>query len=505
MALKLPAKAAPLLVFAASAAFFAALNLVPAGLTERDGYFHARLAQMLPERGLSRSFPWMQASTLRDRFWDKEFLYHALMCPFARGEDPVRGAIVFSALLSACVFLAFHLLLRAHRVRWPLLFTLVLAAMGGTFLLRISFIRSHVLSVLLMLLGLHLCLRGNWKALVFLGFAYSWSYSFPLILPAVILAMSLGRWVGKGGADWKSPVAALGGVFLGLVIHPYFPNSLEGISTYLQVLRLALAGRSLSLVEVGKEFAPFSTRSFLLAYPLMTALVLGLGLTGWRSSRRASPETMGLLLTAACAFVGTMVFVRFIEYAAPIVAAAAAFTVRDCLAGRETGLSRWSAARPAAAWALTLCLALCLVGLTARGAAHAFHMAADNDPPRFRNAARWMAERLDPGETVVNLWWDDFPELFYDGSRQRYVVGLDPTYMLRFDAEKAALLEGMRMARLPIDAQALADSFGARYMILRTPNARFYPQLISGAWEPVYHDNQAAIFALTGPFGPRTP
>jgi hypothetical protein len=58
------------------------------------------------------------------------------------------------------------------------------------------------------------------------------------------------------------------------------------------------------------------------------------------------------------------------------------------------------------------------------------------------------------------------------------------------------------MLRLPIDAQALADAFGARYMIIRTPNARFYPQLISGAWEPVYHDNQAAIFALTGPLGP---
>jgi hypothetical protein len=444
----------------------------------------------------------MQASTLRDRFWDKEFLYHVLLCPFARGEEPVRGAIAFSALLSAGVFLAFHLFVRAHRVRWPLLFTLALAAMGGTFLLRISFIRSHVLSVLLMILGLHLCIRGRWKALAALGFVYSWSYTFPLLFPAIVLSMSLGRWIGKGGADWRSPAAALGGVCAGLILHPYFPSSLESVTTYLQVLRLALAGRSLSLVEVGKEFAPFSTRSFLLAYPLMTALVLGMGVAGWRSSRRASPETLALLFTAACAFVGAMVFVRFIEYAAPLAAAAAAFTVRDCVDGREAELSRWSAARPARAWALSLSIVLLLVGLVARGAEHAFRMGADNDPPRFRKAAAWMAARLEPGETVVNLWWDDFPELFYDGHRQRYIVGLDPTYMLRFDAGKAALLEGTRMLRLPIDAQALADAFGARYMIIRTPNARFYPQLISGAWEPVYHDNQAAIFALTGPLGP---
>ena len=57
-------------------------------------------------------------------------------------------------------------------------------------------------------------------------------------------------------------------------------------------------------------------------------------------------------------------------------------------------------------------------------------------------------------------------------------------------------------SRLPSAARWLAGTDAARYMILRTRNARFYPQLTAGGWKPAYADKHAAIFALTGPGGP---
>ena len=53
---------------------------------------------------------------------------------------------------------------------------------GGPFLLRLSYVRSHVLSVALALLGLHLLLKRREKALFALGFVYAWSYTFPFVL-----------------------------------------------------------------------------------------------------------------------------------------------------------------------------------------------------------------------------------------------------------------------------------------------------------------------------------
>ena len=71
---------------------FAFLQWSTPHLVDRDSLYHARYAQLLPERGLARDFPWTQESVWRDRFSDKEFLFHILLVPFCRGDDPAPGA-----------------------------------------------------------------------------------------------------------------------------------------------------------------------------------------------------------------------------------------------------------------------------------------------------------------------------------------------------------------------------------------------------------------------------
>src|ERR1043165_9946728 len=89
----------------------------PPGPAERDGYFHARYAQMFFERGLSRHFSWTQESTWRDNFCDKEFLFHALMAPFCQSKDePIAGARVFTLMLGVAFSGLIFLVLRALKV-----------------------------------------------------------------------------------------------------------------------------------------------------------------------------------------------------------------------------------------------------------------------------------------------------------------------------------------------------------------------------------------------------
>lgn len=494
--------AAPLAAFLIAAGFMANLHKSAGGLTDRDGFYHARLANMLPERGLSRSFPWMQASIWRDRFCDKEFLYHLVMAPFAQGAEPLNGALLFSTLLSAAVFAIFYAVVRSTGAPAPWAWTLLLAGSAGPFLLRVSYVRPHVLAILIVLVAWHALLGKNWRGLFVLSFLLSWSYSFPLVLPALVLVYAAGFLAAGERFDWRLAAAA-GGVLAGLVIHPYFPHSLESLATYLQVIRIAALERSLAAVELGRELAPYSTRGFLQLHLPMSALLIGLSLSGWVTTRRLGGTALGTLAAAWAAYLGTWVFPRFVEYAAPLCVLAGAVAARDLLReGGRAAVEGFARLRPKTFAALCSAILLALTGAVMSSASYARTIGGGNDPPRFGAASLWMAENLKPNETVVNLWWDDFPELFYSAPGQRFLVGLDPTYMLRLDPQKALRLEAMRAGRIPLDPDWLARTFGARVMVLRAAYVGYYPQLDWHIWKPVFADEFAAIYALGGTQGP---
>jgi hypothetical protein len=503
----------PSLFFAYAAALFGGTALLQAGLFERDGYFHARFARLMIERGLSRAFPWTQLSTWRQQFCDKEFLYHLLLAPFTWiGREPILGARIFAALLSVAVLAALWLLLRAHRLRWPLFFAALPLASGGLFIARLGMIRSHVLSMLLLLAGLHLMLRRDWKGLLGLGFLYAWCYTMPFVLVMTAVPFVLGAWAASRASgprrplEWRLPAAAGLGSVLGLAVHPYSPRTLETFLTYVQVFRLGLQGSGKAGLELGNELYPYPLPVFFDIYPLVLILVpVILAAAAWLAWRRrkAEPDTWGLVAALLFWFALTLPTPRFTEYSVLLMAAAAAFVARD--AWEE--LAPWfslhpRAARTAGAAALALLLGFHLraMGLDLRPigftGAYAYYQTKAAPPRFFTGAADWMAEHLAPGETVANLYWDDFPELFYDGWRQHYLWGLDPTYSLRADRGRTLMLERMRRRDQPLDGKLLALTLDTRYLVLRARRAVAYPELLRTPFREVYRDGSAVIYHI---------
>src|SRR5262249_29304248 len=54
----------------------------------------------------------------------------------------------------------------------------------------------------------------------------------------------------------------------------------------------------------------------------------------------------------------------------------------------------------------------------------------DEDPGMvFTGCATWIRDHAAPDEIIFTTDWDEFPELFFTAPRQRYLVGLDPTFM----------------------------------------------------------------------------
>lgn len=474
-------------------------TFAPPGLYERDGYFHARYAHLLPEQGLSRAFPWTQASTWRENFCDKEFLYHVLLVPFCRDSgDPVQGAKVLAVILAVVVLIVQFGLLRLHHVPHPLVCTLIFASLSGTVLHRLGMIRSHVLSMLLFQIGLHLLLTSRWKTLAALGFVYAWSYTFPWVLPITAAVFFLAQGLAHGGWSFRLPLAALAGVVAGSILHPYFPGTLENLLTYLQVIGISTAAPTQSGVTLGNELYPFSTGEFLSTFPLLILLEAGFGWILLRFRARLAKESVAAVAVAWLWFAGCLWMPRMIEYAAPATGLAVGLLLRDLLAGTDlrAGLSGSKRRR----WLAGIGAGAVLLAAAHSSALHTYLATAGEAPARrFTGAAAWMKENLEPGETVINLWWDDFPELYYDAPEFRYLCGLDPTYMLRWDEAKARGLEAMRARKRALDGAWLADAFGSRLLIVRRPQADAYPDLKAAPWRMLYQDDAAALYRYEGP------
>lgn len=487
--------AGPGLLLLYALALYAATALFQKGLFERDGYFHARFTALMPSQGLSRAFPWTQLSTWREHFCDKEFLYHLAMAPFAQiGHDPILGARIFGVLLSVAVLAALYAVLRAHRVRFPAFFAALPLATGGLFIARLGMIRSHVLSMLLLVLGLHFLLQRRWTALLVLGFVYAWCYTVPFVLAMTAVPFVLGAWLGGERPDLRLPLAAGVGSVLGLALHPYSPLTLETFLTYVQVFRLGLQGAAASGFELGNELYPYSWPVFWDIYPLLLILVAALPATLLLARRRLAPETLGLGTAALFWFGMTVASPRFAEYSVLLVAAAWALVLRDLWPLLEKP-GAWTA-RPVRLAAAGLALVL-LAGFHARSLRFYRVYQTEAAPPRFfTGASAWMTQHLAPGETVINLYWDDFPDLFYDGYRQTYLWGLDPTYSLRDDADRAKLLERLRRHQVRLDADLMKARFRARYLVLRAARAPRYPELRQAPFRVAYEDASAVVVAL---------
>jgi hypothetical protein len=501
-----------------------------AGAFERDAFYHARYAQMLPERGLSRQFPWMQFTAWKDAFADKDFLYHVYLAPFCRDSvDPLPGAKWATLLLTLGGLALFYLILVRLRVPWPVFWLALLTVGSGLYVSRMLMVRSHVLSIVLMIAASYAIIKERTKTVLVIAFFYPWAYSFPLAMLITACGAAAGRFLfcERSWRILKIPALTAAGVTAGLIIHPYTPNSIKLIWELLNISVSRTAGVKL---ELGSEFMPIASnffqspesfliaiRAIMVAIPgpvlaLVAAAVLDFRLKRISiPARSVSGESAAAFGIATVWFVGLFLFSRLIEYFAPVAVLAVALATRDSIVTEQQ-----PATRDKRLFAGMLAAILLIAGFNylaidqiayplVRSNRDQFtglsHNEIETEKLWLRNrffdgAANWMRTNLRGGECVINFHWDDFPELYYSDPQQYYIVGLDPTLMRLHYPEKSAALESMRTKQTPLDFAKLKTLFGSDYVVIRRYRATEYPELKDGTYKPVYADDLAVIYKI---------
>jgi hypothetical protein len=461
-------------------------------LVDRDSYFHARYAALLPERGLSREFPWADLTVLGERFADKEPLFHALLAPLC-ARDAVAGAKAAVAVLDAAAVLALALALRALGARAPLLFAAALLASGNHLLFRMQMARPHLLALGLLALGTAALLTDRRRLAAAIGFVYAWSYAAPHALVLVALCDAAARLLrpvtpaGERRAGLLNLLAAAGGVLAGLVLNPYSPNSLWLFwDQSVRVLGEAWGLLPPLGVRLGAEFQPVTTRSLLATSPGALLLYAGGAALALGGRERPSRAALALFLAASAFLALFLLSAKLVEPFCVLAVLFGAVAARDALGGRP-----W----PRAAAALGAAL---LLGLHLLAAGRALDSVRVTPAPALAGAGRWIAAHARPGERVLHLSWADFSTLFFEAPAQRYVAAWDPVFLALRDPEGARLLEDVREGRAPLEGPALARRFGARLLAIDATRAGPYEAAVRAGLVPLHEDETGAVFALEG-------
>ena len=407
-------------VFLAAAAVFSLLHFRSPDLMEFDSCFHTKMGAMVMERGLVHEFPWMQFTFQRDNYANPYLLFHAYLGLWlkvlpAHPFVAVKLAMIVLLGLIAAVYVK---VVEAIHPKWVWLSVALLPAMlAGPVYQRLISVRPHVLSILILLAGLWAILKKKWWVLAALSFAYSYSYSAPVLLPAVALTASAAASLHERRLAWQPFAFSFGGMAAGLVLNPYFPHSLHYL--YAVLFRMAVRDPSTAPAEllplVGSQILSINAVSFL-------ALFLGL-LAALSSARKLSARGLFLFATTGVFFALLMVSYRYIEYW-PFVASLGASTLLREAYGDD----------PKAGRVLTKAVAAALGGVFLLAGAVAVRDGYRQARPLVPYAAvKEIADILDkeaePGDIVYTNEYATPMGLFSATDKVRYVLMSDPEMM----------------------------------------------------------------------------
>jgi hypothetical protein len=95
-------------------------------------------------------------------------------------------------------------------------------------------------------------------------------------------------------------------------------------------------------------------------------------------------------------------------------------------------------------------------------------------PPRFKELAAVLAEKVPPGELVYTCDWDEAPELLFYNDQHRYPVLMDPTFMYYWNPKiwKSWFDVGNALLTPDETVKTLTGTFHARFGLC---GAKFIP------------------------------
>ncbi|MBX3244794.1 MAG: hypothetical protein KF685_10090 [Acidobacteria bacterium] len=499
-----------------------------------DGYYHIRWSQLLWESLSSGkwlpTFEWLPLTVLNPQDYnDHHFLFHLLQIPFLWFFEPVMAAKIAAIVFATLAIFSVYWLLHRYKVDYPLIWFGAIMSCANMFFYRMNMAKAPPLTIIFTVAGIYMLFERKYKWLLPLMFAFVWTYSlFPLLFIGAVIWTAIIAW-NERKFEWEPLAYTGGGMILGNIINPYFPNNLtlfwEHAATKIKV------GSDFA-VTVGNEWYSYSGMDLLTHFPVaLIAMIVGYVLFVPRNGKLPEKATFFMVFVTIL-LAAQFRSKRFAEYFPPFAILFAAFSWQAFTAKKVAELPAEFArdmepyldaektrsdmivasVKQAAAWTLGIVLIFSfmanMLGLQRLGIEYGGLMrtiSSNEKDERYRAAMQWATgtddkgnENIPAGERILNANWDDFPKLFFLNTKHSYVYGLDPNYLFSENPDLYKLLTEITTGKQDDAGPLIRERFGANWVFTDAEeNDQMVAKLLENGWaDVVYTDDEARILKL---------
>lgn len=509
------------LVFLVSLTVFAWLQ--PFGiLADPDSFYHIKITTLMQNFGLVKSFPWTTQSLYSQVFIDHHFGYHLLLMPFIYlFKYDWLGLQVATVVFASFTVTALAWCLKRWGVPlWGVGIALLLAT--APFLFRLSLGKAPSVGVGVALVGYWLIVERKNGWVFWWTWFFTWLYSaWPLMLVMamayVITESALIKpetftvrfaakeffrrlWMAK---NRRLIGMILAGFAVGLVINPYFPVNLLYLK---QLFTMALVAYN-KFIGVGAEWYPYNPFELVAGIALPLLLWLLATVSAVFSFKKQTILSLTTWLLTIFFLVYTLRARRQVEYLSPWMVLSAGLMLRDTLS-----LFSWSKiGREFVGWLPQWCKTKVAIGLMAayltitipwglaKGLSQSYLQLRRGFPVgTYGLAMAWLKNNSPVNSVVFQNDWGSFPILLYHNSHNRYLTGLDQTFMYEFNRENYWQWVLLTTGEDKSDVyNKIKNNFKASYLLIdRRYPAMLYVTNRDERFKEVYKDSEVILFAL---------
>lgn len=500
-----------------------------------DGYYHIKWSSLLWENFKQfkwlPTFEWLPLTVLNPKdYADHHFLFHLLQIPFLWFFEPVTAAKVATVFYATLAIFSVYWLMFRYEIKHQLVWLAALMVCSNAFFYRMNMGKAPPLTIIITVLGIHLLFQRKYTWLGPLMFAFVWTYSlFPLLLFAALIWTVIIAWNEKR-FEWRPLAFTGGGMVLGNLINPYFPNN---FLLFFEHFWTKFKVGSDFVVAVGGEWYPYTGMELIMNFPIaLLAMLIGYILFVPRGGKL--PEKAAFFLAFTTILLAAQFrSKRFAEYFPPFAILFASFAWQAFTAPKSVELPKdfqreldpyldapvptekqqWIAsAKAAAPWVIGIFLFVFwfynLIGLHKFGFDEAgmIDNIKTNEPgDKYRRAMEFAtgldetgADNIPKGEIIFNCTWDDFPKLFFYDTKHRYVYGLDPNYLYSEHQELYTTLKDLTEGKIDDPAPVIREKFGANYIFADAKeNVDMIAKALESGWvETIYEDDEARLLKI---------
>lgn len=494
-----------------------------------DGYYHIGWSNQLWQSFKSGhwlpEFKWLPLTVLNPQeYADHHFLFHLLQIPFLWFFEPVMAAKVAAVFYGSLAIFSVYWLLFKYKVDYLLLWFFAILTCANPFFYRMNMAKAPPLTIILSVVGIYLLFERKYVWLLPLMFAFVWTYSlFPLLWIAAFIWTLIIAW-NERRFEWRPLAYTTGGMILGNIINPYFPQNL-GLFWEHFITKVKI-GTDFA-VPVGGEWYPYSGQQLLTHFPVALLAML-MGYILFRPHIKKLPEKATFFLCfVTILLMAQFRSIRFAEYFPPFAILFAAFSWQAFLATNKTELPEdfkrdiepfldkedkktekqeiFDILKQAAVWIIGIVLVVMMYynfkginigGIEQEGMITSIKNNEDN--LKYKAATDWAKANIPAGERIFNANWDDFPKLFFFDTTHSYVYGLDPNYLYSENPDIYKLVGDITSGKTEDAAPVIREKLGARFVFADVKeNEDMFAKLLESGWaEIVFEDTEAKILKI---------